>query len=98
MDLEQKTLSYLLVASKKAHLLQILTKNASELFFRPKKIRKKKLAVEQLNVGDCLKRCLPGFRGMVGQFKGVTGRFKFTPPPSDHEYTVITPSYEQEME
>ena len=83
MDLEQKTLSYLLVASKKAYLLQILTKNATELFFRPKKIRKKKSAVEKLNVGDRLKRCLPGFGAMAGQFNGVNGRFKFTPPPSE---------------
>ena len=37
MDLEQKTLSYLLETSKKGHLLQILSKNASKLFFRPNK-------------------------------------------------------------
>ena len=83
MDLEQKTLSYLLVASKKAYLLQILTKNASELLFWPKKSEKKSSAVEKLIVGDCLKRCLLGSRAMAGQFKGVNGRFKFTPPPSE---------------
>ena len=83
MNLEQKTVSNLPVTSKKGQLLQILTKNTSKLFFRPKKSENKFLAVDKLNVGDCLKRCLPGSRAMAGQFKGVNGRLKFTPPPSE---------------
>ena len=95
MDLEQKTLSYLLVASKKAYLLQILTKNASELFF-DRKNPKKKSAGEKSNVGDCLKRGLPGSRAMAGQFKGVNGRLKFTPPPSEarSERSEVVRTYE----
>ena len=80
MDLEQKTVSNLLVTFKKGQLLEILTKNASQLLFQPKT---KVSAVEKLNVEDCLKWCLPGSRAMADQFKGVNGRFKFTPPPSE---------------
>ena len=63
--------------STNPQLLQIPTKNASELVFRPNNDPENELAVEKWNDGDCLKRVLAKFEGVVAESLGVNGHLKF---------------------